>query len=109
MRLAIMLAHDAVKFRVKAYLRCLSPFYKVKDGEKKSSKVGQEGVESEPWGRKAEWLHEAARAIALIDGLPLILVRPALFYGPYTITGGSSTVSPPPPPSLSVSFPASPF
>lgn len=87
MRLAIMLAHDAVKFRVKAYLRCLSPFYKVKDGEKKSSKVGQEGVESEPWGRKAEWLHEAARAIALIDGLPLILVRPALFYGPYTITG----------------------
>ncbi|GAA6042678.1 hypothetical protein JCM8097_003740 [Rhodosporidiobolus ruineniae] len=86
-RLALLLGRDAVKHKAGAYLRTLQPFYKLKD-EKKGAKVGTPGAgDAEPWGTLAGWWHEAARGLAKLEGLNLVLLRPALFYGPYTVTG----------------------
>ncbi|BGP14227.1 hypothetical protein JCM10213_005882 [Rhodosporidiobolus nylandii] len=87
LRLALLLGQDAVKHKVGAYLRLLQPFYKLKE-EKKGGKVGAKGAApAEPWGTMAGWWHEAARGLAKMDGLNLVLLRPALFYGPFTVTG----------------------
>ncbi|GAA5913592.1 hypothetical protein JCM6882_001695 [Rhodosporidiobolus microsporus] len=87
LRLALLLGRSAVAHKVGSYVRLLQPFYKLKD-EKKGVKVGDKaaGV-SEPWGTLAGWWHEAARGLAKIEGLNLALIRPALFYGPYTLSG----------------------
>ncbi|GAA5982380.1 hypothetical protein JCM11641_006964 [Rhodosporidiobolus odoratus] len=87
LRLALLLGQDAVTNKVGAYLRTLQPFYKLKD-EKKGMKAGSTGASvAEPWGTMAGWWHEAARGLARIEGLNLVLLRPALFYGPFTTSG----------------------
>ncbi|KDE04910.1 hypothetical protein MVLG_04667 [Microbotryum lychnidis-dioicae p1A1 Lamole] len=83
--LALALGQSAVEHNVGVYVRLLATQYKVV-GDKKA-KVGEEGSIAEPWGIRAAWFHEAARGLALIKGLNLVLVRPALFYGSFTVTG----------------------
>ncbi|SCV67661.1 BQ2448_5272 [Microbotryum intermedium] len=83
--LALALGQSAVDHNIGVYVRLLATQYKVV-GDKKA-KVGEEGSVAEPWGVRAAWFHEAARGMALIKGLNLVLVRPALFYGPFTLTG----------------------
>ncbi|GAA5840634.1 hypothetical protein JCM11251_004173 [Rhodosporidiobolus azoricus] len=85
-RLALLLGQTAVAHKVGSYVRLLQPFYKPRE-EKKGVKVGDKGVVAEPWGTLAGWWHEAARGLAKMDDLNLVLLRPALFYGPYTLTG----------------------
>ncbi|GAA5872671.1 hypothetical protein JCM8547_003726 [Rhodosporidiobolus lusitaniae] len=91
LRLALLLGTAAIVHKSGAYLRLLQPFYKLKDGaDKKGAKVdgGKGGAgEAEPWGTLAGWWHEAARGLAKMEGLNLVLIRPALFYGPYTVSG----------------------
>ncbi|GAA6064749.1 hypothetical protein JCM10212_001601 [Sporobolomyces blumeae] len=90
LRLALLLGETAVAANVKAYVRVLPSFSKLKsDSEiKKGLKVGSEGAgDVEPWGTLSTWHHEAARGLAKMEGLNLVLVRPALFYGNYTVTG----------------------
>ncbi|SCZ93541.1 BZ3500_MvSof-1268-A1-R1_Chr6-3g08727 [Microbotryum saponariae] len=83
--LALALGQSAVEHDVGVYVRLLATQYKVV-GDKKA-KVGEEGSIAEPWGVRAAWFHEAARGLASIKGLNLVLVRPALFYGSFTVTG----------------------
>ncbi|SGY16512.1 BQ5605_C012g06891 [Microbotryum silenes-dioicae] len=83
--LALALGQSAVEHNVGVYVRLLATQYKVV-GDKKA-KVGEEGSIAEPWGIRAAWFHEAARGLALIKSLNLVLVRPALFYGSFTVTG----------------------
>lgn len=86
MRLAILLGQSAASSHVGAYVRLLASQYKLADGKK--GQVGGEGQGvAEPWGTRATWHHEAARSLAQIKGLNLVLLRPALFYGPYSTTG----------------------
>ncbi|ORY74263.1 hypothetical protein BCR35DRAFT_293345 [Leucosporidium creatinivorum] len=86
LRLALLLGKSAVDFKVGAYVRLLATQYKLA-GDKKG-KVGEQGEGSaEPWGVRAGWLHESARGLAKIEGLNLVLLRPATFYGDYTVTG----------------------
>ncbi|BGP38313.1 hypothetical protein JCM10450v2_002259 [Rhodotorula kratochvilovae] len=85
LRLALLLGASAVAHKAGVYVRALSPFYRL-EGDKKG-RVGAEGTTATPWGTMASWHHEAARGLAKMDGLNLVLVRPALFYGPYTLTG----------------------
>ncbi|GJN87141.1 hypothetical protein Rhopal_000086-T1 [Rhodotorula paludigena] len=85
LRLALLLGQSAVKHKVGAYVRALPSFYRlVKD---KKGKVGAEGEAAAPWGVMSSWHHEAARGLANMEGLNLVLVRPALLYGPFTVTG----------------------
>lgn len=90
LRLAVLLGESAVRAKVKAYVRALPSFSKLKsDSEiKKGLKVGSEGAgDVEPWGTLSKWYHEAARSLAKLDGLNLVLLRPAIFYGDFTVTG----------------------
>ncbi|GAA6049005.1 hypothetical protein JCM3770_005435 [Rhodotorula araucariae] len=86
LRLALLLGRSAVAHNVGVYVRALTPFYRL-DGGDKQGKVGAEGSTAVPWGTMASWHHEAARGLAKMEGLNLVLVRPALFYGMYTLTG----------------------
>ncbi|GAA5902675.1 hypothetical protein JCM8208_007038 [Rhodotorula glutinis] len=89
LRLALLLGQSAVTHHAGVYVRTLTPFYRI-DGDDKKARVGGPGASEAgamPWGTMASWHHEAARGLASIDGLNLVLMRPALFYGPYTLTG----------------------
>ncbi|GAA6021893.1 hypothetical protein JCM10207_004536 [Rhodosporidiobolus poonsookiae] len=86
-RLALCLGQSAVKHRARAYVRLVQPFYKLRDA-KKDARVGEEGAGvAGPWGRLAGWWHEAARGLANMEDLPLVLLRPSLLYGPATLSG----------------------
>ncbi|KAK4698968.1 hypothetical protein P7C70_g7303, partial [Phenoliferia sp. Uapishka_3] len=85
LRLALLLGQTAVANNVGVYLRGISTLYKLAGGKK--GKVGGTDGVSEPWGVRAGWYHEAARGLAQIKGLRLILLRPGLMYGPFTLTG----------------------
>ncbi|KAM0754794.1 hypothetical protein T439DRAFT_321839 [Meredithblackwellia eburnea MCA 4105] len=85
LKLALLLGQSAVEHCAGVYLRSLAGLYKVAGGKK--GKVGDEGIVSEPWGTKASWHHEAARGLAQIKGLKLVLLRPAIVYGPFTVSG----------------------
>ncbi|GAA5934128.1 uncharacterized protein JCM15063_000562 [Sporobolomyces koalae] len=89
LRLALLLGQAAIDGRVGAYVRTLPSFYKLKSDEsKKGLKVGSERAgDAEPWGTLSRWWHEAARGLAKLEALPLVVVRPAVFYGDYTVTG----------------------
>ncbi|GAA6023992.1 hypothetical protein JCM11491_002873 [Sporobolomyces phaffii] len=90
LRLALLLGKAAVTAKVGVYVRAMPSFSKLKaDSEiKKGLKVGSEGAgDAEPWGTLSKWHHEAARSLAKLDALNLILLRPAIFYGDYTVTG----------------------
>ena len=88
LKLAIQLGRAAVVHKVGVYARMISPFYRI-PGDKKAqvSAVGLDAAPAEPWGVKASMHHESARALALVDGLNLVLLRPGLMYGDYTVTG----------------------
>ncbi|GAA5834684.1 hypothetical protein JCM9279_007081 [Rhodotorula babjevae] len=89
LRLALLLGQSAVAHHAGVYIRTLTPFYRV-EGDDKKGRVGGAGaseVGAAPWGTMASWHHEAARGLASIDGLNLVLMRPALLYGPHTVTG----------------------
>ena len=68
------------------YARLLSPFYHV-PGNKKGQVGAPGAAAAEPWGVRASMHHEAARALGLIEELNFVLLRPALMYGDYTVTG----------------------
>ncbi|KAK4053472.1 hypothetical protein OIV83_001639 [Microbotryomycetes sp. JL201] len=85
LKLALGLGNTAAATKVGAYIRVLPSQYKTN-----KSKVGeQDSGPAEPWGVRARWHQEAARALAAIPNLNLVCVRPAYFYGPATLTGVS--------------------
>ncbi|BGP23139.1 hypothetical protein JCM10295v2_002033 [Rhodotorula toruloides] len=85
LQLALLLGAAAVKHKVGAYVRGMPCFYRLRDDKK--GKVGDEGTVSEPWGTMTSWHHEAARGLAKLEDLNLVLVRRAVMYGPFTVTG----------------------
>lgn len=85
-KLAIALGRTALVHKVGVYARILSPFYRL-PGDKKGQVGAPDGAAAEPWGVRAAMHHEAARALALIDGLNFVLLRPGLMYGDFVVTG----------------------
>ncbi|GAA5976563.1 hypothetical protein JCM10908_005549 [Rhodotorula pacifica] len=85
LRLASALGNAAREHKVGAYIRRLPTCYRA--GKEQKGRVGASGVVAEPWGKLAAWHHEAARALASIEGLKLVLVRPGLLYGPFVVSG----------------------
>ncbi len=85
-KLAIALGRAAVANKAAVYARLLSPFYRL-PGDKKGQVGAPDSAPAEPWGVRASMHHEAARALGLIEGLNLVLLRPALMYGDFTVTG----------------------
>lgn len=61
LRLAIALGATATECKVGCYIRRLSTCYRPNKEQK--DKVGASGVAAEPWGKLAQWHHEAARAL----------------------------------------------
>lgn len=114
LRQAILLGQAAKG--VKAYVRTLAESYSLPSDH--AAAVGAKDAKEPavPWGTRAIWGHEAARALANVPGyvpilpsqllnhrqlrrtssaysLNVVFVRPALLYGPYTVTGRESSFS----------------
>lgn len=62
LKLALLLGQSAVESEAGVYLRMLATQYKAATGSKDT------GLELEPFGTRAEWMHEAARGLAKMEG-----------------------------------------
>ena len=67
LRLSLLCCQTAAQSNVGGYVRLLSELYKTVGGEK-GQRVGEEGVETECWGKRAGWIQESARGLAKIQG-----------------------------------------
>jgi nucleoside-diphosphate-sugar epimerase len=75
------IAREAAKQgNVKAFLRCILPFYDQDTEKKKYKEEDPDGWK--PLGPRGVWWHEMLRAVASIPGLPLVALRGAYSYGP---------------------------
>ncbi|PAV23540.1 nad dependent epimerase dehydratase family [Pyrrhoderma noxium] len=80
--IATLVGKEAAKRGVKAYVRVTQPFYETPE---KGAHDEKESIK--PSGMRGVWWHETLRALADIDGLNLVILRPGLVYGPYVEHG----------------------
>lgn len=64
---------------IKAHIRLVCPFYEHKKDKKRYAEADPEGWKVKDM--RGVWGHEALRAIASIEGLPLVALRTGLVYG----------------------------
>ncbi|CCA73720.1 hypothetical protein PIIN_07675 [Serendipita indica DSM 11827] len=83
-RVAVALAKAAAKRpHIQSYIRMVGPFSEHTDFKKKWKESEEKGWR--PWGARGTWWLEAARAVASIPNLPLVVIRCATVYGPEII------------------------
>jgi len=80
--MSVNLAKAAVQFQVDRYIELSTA--QVYSADKKASK---EDDKPDPWTKLAKYKLMAEQELRKISGLPLIIVRPALVYGPGDISG----------------------
>ncbi|BGP54212.1 hypothetical protein JCM8202v2_001789 [Rhodotorula sphaerocarpa] len=85
LRFAASLGASAVKHAAGSYVRVLGSCYRSRTPS--ANEAGEKENVYEPWGGQSSWRHEAARALATLEGLKLVLIRPGLLYGAATVTG----------------------
>lgn len=81
-RIAKLVAEEAARQKVKAYVRVHQPYYKTLGKSPQDEKGG-----IEPWGAIGLWWHETLRILGAIKELNLVILRPGFVYGPYTNYG----------------------
>ncbi|UZJ57494.1 hypothetical protein CBS101457_006814 [Exobasidium rhododendri] len=81
-KLAGLLASEAKKHKVRAYIRDTPCFWTCKpdEGPWKESGISTRSL---PKGVRFYFFYEAERAVAAVDDLPLVLLRSAAIYGPF--------------------------
>eukprot|EP00003_Mantamonas_plastica_P011050 TRINITY_DN2061_c0_g1_i4.p1 TRINITY_DN2061_c0_g1~~TRINITY_DN2061_c0_g1_i4.p1 ORF type:complete len:271 (-),score=98.45 TRINITY_DN2061_c0_g1_i4:101-913(-) len=79
LQLSINLANEAMKHNVEKFIELSTGQVYASDSKKKSNK---EDGKLEPWTLQAQYSLQAEQALQDIDGLPLIILRPAIIYGP---------------------------
>ncbi|KAI8998784.1 hypothetical protein BD414DRAFT_133694 [Trametes punicea] len=77
-KIARLIALEAARRKVAAYVRIQHPFYQCKE-----SGSHDEKEDVKPEGAMGTWWHETLRALGAIPDLNLVVVRTALPYGPY--------------------------
>ncbi|KAJ7043259.1 hypothetical protein C8F04DRAFT_1207716 [Mycena alexandri] len=77
-QVARMIAVEAAKRKVKAYVRLQHPFY-----ETSAKGTHDEKEDIKPDGIAGTWWHETLRMLAAIDDLNLVILRIGFVYGPY--------------------------
>ncbi|KAJ7929286.1 hypothetical protein B0H13DRAFT_2310747 [Mycena leptocephala] len=81
-QVARMIALEAAKRKIKAYVRLQHPFYETST---KGSHDEKEDIK--PNGVAGTWWHETLRMLAAIEDLNLVILRIGFVYGPYTNWG----------------------
>ncbi|KAG6849334.1 hypothetical protein H0H93_009300 [Arthromyces matolae] len=84
LNVARLIALEAAKLKVKAYVRNQQPFY---DTGSSSKSQHTEKEDIKPADTLGIWWHETLRVLAAIDGLNLVILRTGFVYGPYTEYG----------------------
>jgi len=82
-----LIGQEAVKRKVKAFVRAQPPFY---TSPEKGSHDEKEDIK--PVGTIGVWWHETLRTLAAIPDLNLVIVRTGYIYGPYIPNGMLPTV-----------------
>jgi hypothetical protein len=83
LKVSSLIANEAAKRQIKAYLRFLPSFYKTADPNAKYVEQDPEGWK--PMGTRGVWWHETIRTIGSIPNLPLVVLRLGMIYGPNVV------------------------
>eukprot|EP00742_Colponemidia_sp_Colp-10_P003527 GILJ01003755.1.p1 GENE.GILJ01003755.1~~GILJ01003755.1.p1 ORF type:complete len:389 (+),score=54.05 GILJ01003755.1:57-1169(+) len=75
--LSVLCATEAAKLPIRRYIEVSTAHVYAPD-----SKISKETSKIAPWTKQATWKYKAEDSIRAIPGLPLVVLRPALIYGP---------------------------
>jgi hypothetical protein len=78
--IALNLAREGARRQLKAYVRITPSFYDHRDEREKFTEQDLRGWV--PLDVRGIWFHEAIRAIGLLPGLPLVILRHGRLHGP---------------------------
>ncbi|KAG6833470.1 hypothetical protein H0H87_006042 [Tephrocybe sp. NHM501043] len=84
LNVARLIALEAAKLKVKAYVRMQQPFY---DTGSSGKATHTEKEDIKPLDTLGTWWHETLRVLAAIEDLNLVILRTGFVYGPYTNYG----------------------